>query len=76
MTTSDEPYAYVGRARCGCIRMAVVDDPDRASRVAREVAEAIRAGETVERVACAYVRTMRWTRPDCTEHAKGQATLL
>ncbi len=65
-----EHHAYIGTAPCGCIRMAIVDDPKRRREVAREVAAAVRHGETVERVTCDYVRTTKWTRPDCAEHAK------
>ncbi len=65
-----EPMAYIGTAPCGCIRMAIVDDPNRRREVAREIAAAIRQGEAVERVTCDYVRTTKWTRPDCAEHAK------
>lgn len=71
-----EPMAYIGRAPCGCIRMAVVDDPNHKRDVAREIANAVKHGEAVERVTCEYVRQTKWTRPDCTEHARGQGALL
>lgn len=74
--TDSEPMAYIGRADCGCIRMAVVDDPDHKRDVAREIAKAVKHGETVERVTCAYVRETKWTRADCSAHSKGQGALL
>ena len=44
-----EPMAYIGRAKCGCIRAVSMDDGDRAT--ARAVADMIKEGLTVERVA-------------------------
>lgn len=53
-------YSYVARRWCGCIVAAVVDDPDndKAIRrvVAREVADWIAGGYTVERVPHDVVR--------------------
>jgi hypothetical protein len=68
--SASEPMAYVGRAPCGCIRMAVVDDPQHKQRTAREIAKAIKAGETVERVTCEYVRTTSWR---CDAHPNEKA---
>ena len=75
-STTAESMAYISRAPCGCIRMAVVDSPDHKRDVAREIGKAVRAGESVERVTCEYVRQTKWTRPDCADHARGQGVLL
>jgi len=46
-----EPMAYAGRCpHCGHLCAATVDNPDRADRVARTVAQWIREGLTVERL--------------------------
>lgn len=54
MTEQQEEYAYIGRAKCGCVVAAAVDEGDRAT--AKDVAEFIEAGLTVERVTVRYVR--------------------
>ena len=53
----DEP-AYIARAACGCIVMAiaVVDESDWKKHTANEIAKAIRRGLSVERVPAQYVR--------------------
>lgn len=56
-------YAYISRQPCGCLGMAIVDSPERKQDVAKEVAKAIRLGETVERVTTEYVRTVEWWCP-------------
>lgn len=71
--TTDDSMAYIGRAPCGCLRLAMVDKPSRSPLIAREVARAIRDGLTVERVTCEFVRTTPWTVPGCTEHARPRA---
>lgn len=59
MSEIEEP-AYIARASCGCILMAIADDPDDSPEekkvTAREVAKAINRGLTVERVEAQYVR--------------------
>lgn len=67
-TSVQEPMAYISRASCGCIRMATVDAPDRTQNTAREIARAVRNGETVERVTCDFVRTTAWTAEGCDVH--------
>jgi hypothetical protein len=42
--------AYIGRAKCGCIRAAFMDEPAYAKDIAKEVASWIRSGLTVERI--------------------------
>ena len=42
-------FAFVGRAKCGCVQAAVVDS-GRSSEVATDVAEFILSGLTVERI--------------------------
>lgn len=47
---SEATHAYIGRARCGCVRSVTVDLPDEPDWVGRTVAETIRSGLTVEHV--------------------------
>lgn len=61
MTTKTEAEraatpAYIGRAPCGCIRFACVDEPVHAKDNAKEIAKLIRDGWTVERVTVQFVR--------------------
>jgi len=63
--------SYVARKPCGCFAMAVVDNPDHKRDVAKEVAKAIRRGETVTRVPSEDVRTMDW---ECAEHSSKKAS--
>jgi hypothetical protein len=42
------PY-LIGRAPCGCVVFAALDEPDYARQVADQVARAVRAGLHVER---------------------------
>lgn len=73
MPDPTEHMAYIGRATCGCLRMAVVDDPAHKQRTAREVARSVKLGETVERVTCEYVRTTAWRCADHPTEAAFQA---
>lgn len=52
----EEPMSYIGRARCGCIRFAAIDEPDMAKENAKAIAQIIKQGGTIERVTCEYVR--------------------
>lgn len=63
MDKEDISYSYVSRQPCGCLGVAVVDNPEHRRDVAKEVAKAIRCGEIVERVATDSVRTMGWWCP-------------
>jgi len=58
--------SYVARKPCGCVSMAIVDNPDHKGEVAREVAKAVRLGETVDRLPVEDVRTMPWK---CSQHS-------
>jgi hypothetical protein len=62
---SEVQMAYIGLGACGCLRMAVVDDPAHTRETARQIAMAVKLGETVERVTVEQVRTMPWR---CAEH--------
>lgn len=73
-TSVPEPMAYIGRASCGCIRMAIADSTS-SRRVASTVAEALRDGLTVDRVTCEFVRATPWTIPGCATHPKQGALL-
>ena len=58
--------SYVARKPCGCLAMAVVDNPAHAKDTAKEIAKAIRLGETVDRLPVEEVRAMPWK---CSEHS-------
>ena len=55
MSNADHP-AYIGRSPCGCITFATVDMPEHKRTVAKEVAQAMRDGLTIERVTVQFVR--------------------
>jgi Ethanolamine utilization protein EutJ (predicted chaperonin) len=56
-TDKDQTPAYIARCKCGCrgIVMCTVDRPEHAVDVAKEVADCIRDGLTVEHVTVGYV---------------------
>ena len=56
--------SYVGRAKCGCIQIAIVDNPEHIRDVAKEVGKAIRLGYHVERVTSSWVRE-HWQCYEC-----------
>lgn len=56
---------YISQKPCGCLMMAIIDNPKHKKEVAKEVAKAIRLGETVTRVDTESVKTMDWK---CAEH--------
>lgn len=68
-------YCYIARERCGCITGAAVDEPQYAKAVAKDVADWIKDGRTVERVPTTVVRehfarcsrkpTVRWHDHEC-----------
>lgn len=65
MSTNDtEQMAYIARCKCGAIIMATVDAPEHANENAQEIAACLKAGYTIERVTCEYVRT-HWSRCTC-----------
>lgn len=73
MKLAEEHMAYVAKAHCGCLKMAVVDDPKHAADTAKEVAKAIKRGYSVSRVTCEEVRNMDWY---CKEHKAKQGSLF
>lgn len=48
--------AYIGRAECGCVIAAVVDDGTDPDMVSEHVAEFVKGGLVVERQTVGYVR--------------------
>jgi len=70
VTQSEEPKSYVGRKQCGCLVFAVVDVPGREKETAKDVAEAIRDGLTIERVTTEYVR-VNFTSCKCASGHQG-----
>ncbi len=59
MATDNNTPTYIARCKCGCggIVFATVDNPNHATDVAKDVAEAIRDGYAVERSTAAVVRS-------------------
>ena len=58
---------YVGKAPCGCIRFAVVDNPEHLKENAKEIARAMRAGLTINRMVTDDVREAKWGCPECSK---------
>ncbi len=52
--------AYMAKCKCGGMVAAVMDIPNHKADTAKEVAECIEAGYTVERVDSEEVRTAEW----------------
>ena len=57
--------AYIARRPCGCIVIAIVDEPRHAKDTAKDVAKAIRQGYAVERVTIEVVRAGPWECSVC-----------
>ena len=51
-----EDMCYIGRKDCGCIVLAIVDNPEHKKDTAREVGKAIKDGLKIERVTDQFVR--------------------
>ena len=60
-----EEMAYVGIAKCGCIKGASVDVPEHAKDTAKFVSDFIRRGYKVERWPCSQVRESKWKCEEC-----------
>ena len=67
--------AYVAHEKCGCMTGATVDEPQYAKATAKDVADWIKDGRTVEHVSGDIVRktfavcpknpAIRWNEPEC-----------
>ena len=66
-----ESQTYIGKRLCGCLVMAIVNNPEDKKDVAREVAKAIREGLSVYLVSSELVRTMPWKCETHKEVKKG-----
>ncbi len=60
-----ESFSYVALKDCGCLAIAMVDNPEHKRDVAREMAKGIRQGYSFHRLTTQQVREMEW---DCPEH--------
>ncbi len=47
---------YIGRKSCGCVVAATVDEPQYREDVAKDIADWLRSGLTIERVTVEYAR--------------------
>ena len=62
----EERMSYIGRCRqCHKVYMAVVDEPEHADDVARDVAKVLADGDTIERVTVEWVRENWGDTCDC-----------
>ena len=66
--------AYIAKKPCGCIFMAVVDNPEHRRDTAKEVAKSIRRGGIIERVTTDYV-TKHWLCPKHQTEATSKEVL-
>ncbi len=71
---ANEP-AYIGRAPCGCVRLAIVDTPAGRRDTAKELAAAVRDGYTIERTTVAAVRALPIEQWTCTHRQRPQAAV-
>lgn len=70
---SGELMAYIGReADCGCVTCVTIDNPDHKREVAKDVAQWVRWGMTVERVAADEARQMFTSCPHREQKAAAQ----
>ena len=60
-----ESFTYFALKACGCLAMAMVDNPEHKRDVAKEMGKGIRQGYSFQRVPTQQVREMPWT---CPEH--------
>lgn len=65
-------YAYLGREACGCVTCVTLDAPTHKREVAKDVAQWLRWGMTVERVTVEAAR-QAWA---VCEHKKARASAL
>ena len=60
---SDTTPCYIGRAACGCVRLAIVDEPFSQESTHRELSKAARHGLTIELVTVDEARPLIKTCP-------------
>ena len=69
----EEKGCYVGFDAAGCLLAAVVDEPDHAEQVSKDVAEFIRGRLRVERQTVGWVRGAKWGHvPPCPRAKAGE----
>ncbi len=66
-----EPDTYIALLPCGCLGLAIVDEPELQMEIAKDIGKAIRQGLKVSRVSTQSVREMEWT---CKQHRKQAQT--
>lgn len=66
---NDDLMAYIGLCKCGCLRFAAVDMPDKASQrfISRSTMQTLRSGGTVTRQSVAETREiLKASGSECT----------
>lgn len=74
MTDDNEIPTYIGRAKCGCIQMAIVDDGTDLDEISKCVGDAIKRGLFIERVTVGFVREHGFEK--CPQHRAEQLVLF
>jgi hypothetical protein len=68
--------AYIARADCGCIVAATIDRPEYRKDVARDTADWIKRGYSIERTTVAEAKAdpnfLTWPCPYDGDHAQGR----
>lgn len=54
---------YIGQEACGCVKMAVKDNPAHARDVAKAIAKVVRWGGKISRIPTQQVKEMDWVCP-------------
>jgi hypothetical protein len=76
-TEGASEHAYIGRAPCGHVRAAVVDDPEQRAWTASHVADMVTSGLVVERVTIDHAQANGFGRCDrCDPPKPKQAALF
>ncbi|HSZ58659.1 MAG TPA: hypothetical protein VK797_23525 [Tepidisphaeraceae bacterium] len=52
----DQTFCYIGRRSCGCICCVTIDDTEHRKETAKDIAEWIRSGLSIERMTVAQAK--------------------
>lgn len=73
MSDEENPNCFISRCACGGLTFASVDLPERRKQNAKDVADLIRAGRTIENMPVLEVRAAKWCVGKCTAFSAGDA---